>query len=244
MKHVGPETDGVTECNSKASSEECNRCNGYTPLHPKKVRKDENPLSREEVKQVYLNLRANGITPTTRILREHFQRGSFSTLQKYVSELNDIYTDAKLSEFQQSRVPDKVMARMIEDLTERAIKCTIEKDDRKIEELEKLILKLTDERQESELAYAKELDEIHSRNADLIVSNDELHREVEKLRKKNNDLENQLALLTSKIETDRAKYVYLDGIANLLKIARENPEILSQSDTERGDPEKRMCNKV
>jgi len=114
MKPDETASDGVTECNSMTSSEGCNRCNGYTSLHRPKTGKNENPLSRDEVKQVYLELRTNGITPTIRILRDHFKRGSFSTLQKYVSELNGTYTDAKLSELQRSRVPDKVMAQMIE----------------------------------------------------------------------------------------------------------------------------------
>lgn len=244
MKPDETASDGVTECNSMTSSEGCNRCNGYTSLHRPKTGKNENPLSRDEVKQVYLELRTNGITPTIRILRDHFKRGSFSTLQKYVSELNGTYTDAKLSELQRSRVPDKVMAQMIEDLTERALKCAIEEDDRKIKALEQLILKLTNEHQESELTYAKEIDEINSRNADLLVSNDELHREVERLIKENNELTNQLAILTSKIEADHAKYEYLDGIANLLKIAKDNPEILSQTDKKRGVSIKRKCNKV
>ncbi len=62
--------------------------------------------------------------------------------------------------------------------------------------------------------------------------------------KENNELTNQLAILTSKIEADHAKYEYLDGIANLLKIARDNPEILSQTDKKRGVSIKRKCNKV
>ena len=71
----------------------CNECNDYiTPITPGKSA----PLNKDEVKELYLKLRASGIDPTANVLHRSIGHGSLSTLQRFVNEFNETYVKNKL----------------------------------------------------------------------------------------------------------------------------------------------------
>lgn len=62
----------------------CNECNDYiTSITPNKSA----PLNKDEVKALYIKLRASGIDPTANILHLTIGHGSLSTLQRFVNKL-------------------------------------------------------------------------------------------------------------------------------------------------------------
>ena len=62
----------------------CNRCKDYiTSITPNKSA----PLNKDEVKALFLKLRASGIDPTANILHLTIGHGSLSTLQRFVNKL-------------------------------------------------------------------------------------------------------------------------------------------------------------
>ncbi len=62
----------------------CNVCNDYiTSITPDKSA----PLNKDEVKALYIKLRASGIDPTANILHRAIEHGSLSTLQRFVNKL-------------------------------------------------------------------------------------------------------------------------------------------------------------
>lgn len=62
----------------------CNECNDYiTSITPDKSA----PLNKDEVKALYIKLRASCIDPTANILHRAIGHGSLSTLQRFVNKL-------------------------------------------------------------------------------------------------------------------------------------------------------------
>ncbi len=62
----------------------CNECNDYiTSITPNKSA----PLNKDEVKALYIKLRASGIDPTANILHLTIGHGPLSTLQRFVNKL-------------------------------------------------------------------------------------------------------------------------------------------------------------
>ena len=49
------------------------------------------PLNKDEVKELYLKLRASGVDPTANILHRSIGHGSLSTLQRFVNEFYEAY---------------------------------------------------------------------------------------------------------------------------------------------------------
>ena len=65
-----------------------NECNDYiTPITPG----NSAPLNKDEVKELYLKLRASGVDHTANILHRSIGHGSLSTLQRFVNEFNEAY---------------------------------------------------------------------------------------------------------------------------------------------------------
>ena len=63
----------------------CNGCNDYiTSITPNKSA----PLNKDEVKALYIKLRASGIDPTANILHLTIGHGSLSTLQRFLNKFN------------------------------------------------------------------------------------------------------------------------------------------------------------
>lgn len=79
---------GVMKNPQNEAENGCNECNDYiTPITPS----DSAPLNKDEVKALYLKLRASGIDPTANILHRSIGHGSLSTLQRFVNEFNETY---------------------------------------------------------------------------------------------------------------------------------------------------------
>jgi len=213
-------SSGVTGCNQKRPKPNDNRCNGYALQS-----KIEN-LKEDEVKALYLKMRAEGITPTARLLRSELKHGSFTTLQKMISNLNQIYAQNDISEIKNRRIPDGVMSLLIEELSKRALKCTIDADDKKISELEQMVLKLTRDHAKSDEDFACELDASLKRQSELEMALREKEKINSKLLEENTELKNQVETLSSQLEINREKYKSLDDFSNVLKAIRKDPGIL------------------
>ena len=183
-------------------------------------------MKESEVEELYLKMRAAGITPTARLLRDELKHGSFTTLQKMLSKLNQIYAKNGISEIKSKRIPDGVMTLLIEELSKRALKCTIESDDKKISELEHLVLKLTDEHAKVDEDFAKQIDEARKKQSELELALSDKEKLNSKLQEENNSLRNQIATLSGQLEINRAKYESLEGLSNLIKAIHDNPSIL------------------
>lgn len=213
--------EGVTGCNGIAQIDgNDNSCNGYS------VQAKIENLKESEVEELYLKMRAAGITPTARLLRDELKHGSFTTLQKMLSKLNQIYAKNGISEIKSKRIPDGVMTLLIEELSKRALKCTIESDDKKISELEHLVLKLTDEHAKVDEDFAKQIDEARKKQSELELALSDKEKLNSKLQEENNSLRNQIATLSGQLEINRAKYESLEGLSNLIKAIHDNPSIL------------------
>lgn len=59
-------------------------------LHPLQPNKSA-PLNKDEVKALFLKLRASGIDPTANILHCAIGHGSLSTQQRFVNKFNEAY---------------------------------------------------------------------------------------------------------------------------------------------------------
>jgi len=212
---------GVTRCNQKAeSAANDNNCNGY-----RLQAKIEN-LKESEVKEIYLKMRAAGITPTARLLRDELKHGSFTTLQKMLSKLNKTYAQNGIADIKNKRIPDGVMNLLIEELSKRALKCTIESDDKKIEELEQMIIRLTTEHSKIDEDFACQLDMALKKQSELEMTLSEKEKLASKLQAENTDLRNQLTALSSQLEINRSRYASLDEFFNFIKAVHNDPSIL------------------
>lgn len=78
-------TEGIMK---NPQNESKNGCNDYiTHITPSKSA----PLNKDEVKDLYLKLRASGVDPTANVLLRTIGHGSLSTLQHFVNEFNETY---------------------------------------------------------------------------------------------------------------------------------------------------------
>ena len=85
---------GVMKNPQNEAKNGCNGCNDYiTPITSGKSA----PLNKDDVKALYLKLRASGVDPTANILHRSIGHGSLSTLQRFVNEFNETYVKNKLS---------------------------------------------------------------------------------------------------------------------------------------------------
>ena len=224
--------EDVTRCNKNTDPEgvtRCNvtRCNSYTCYTSLKTCKQEY-LKYEEVKDVYLKFRTEGLTPSVRAIREQLQRGSFATIQKFVNELNEEFAHNRLNEIQQKRVPDAVVSSLLNDLTERALKCTIKEDDAKIAALQNTILNMNGEHSKIDLENSELIDKYLREINELRGNLDDLEKSQEKLKKENTVLTNQITDLTNTIAIEKTKNKTYEEMMNLFKIVAKNPEIIGK----------------
>ena len=123
-------TEGVMSVMKNPQSESengGNRCNDYiTSITPNKSA----PLDKDEVKALYLKLRASGVDPTANILHRAIRHGSLSTLQRFVNEFNEAYVKNKLSEIDKKRVHNETFEQIVHDLTDVCIKVKLKADER------------------------------------------------------------------------------------------------------------------
>lgn len=150
---------GVMENPQNEAKNGCNGCNDYiTPITPSKSA----PLNKDEVKDLYLKLRASGVDPTANILHRSIGHGSLSTLQRFVNEFNEAYVKNQLSEIDKKRVPNETIEQIIHDLTDVCIKFKLKEDDSKIASLNSMLLKAYQERKSSEEELTATIDKANS----------------------------------------------------------------------------------
>lgn len=202
-----------------------NGCNDYiTPITSGKSA----PLNKDDVKALYLKLRASGVDPTANILHRSIGHGSLSTLQRFVNEFNETYVKNKLSEIDKKRVPNETIEKIIRDLTDVCIKFKLKEDDSKIDSLHSMLLKAYQERKISEEELTASIDKANSEISTLTSKVSELESDNSRLLSENNALRDQVNVLSRERADDREKYLYLEGMSNLLKRASLDPEGISK----------------
>ena len=213
--------------NELGDRKEISKCNGYASYTEVSERKQEK-LTLEEVKDVYLKLKAANITPSAKAIREQIKHGSFSTLQKFISQLNHDFVKNRLSEIQKKRIPDPVMENLLKDLTERALKCTIKEDDSKIADLQNTILFLTDQHAKIESDNASILDDYISQISELKSTLHEQENLYEKIKQEKISLELQVSELTCQIKHNRMELEAYKDLSNLLKVIKKKTDALTK----------------
>lgn len=202
-----------------------NGCNDYiTPITPG----NSAPLNKDEVKELYLKLRASGVDPTANILHRSIGHGSLSTLQRFVNEFNEAYVKNQLSEIDKKRVPNETIEQIVHDLTDVCIKVKLNEDDSKIDTLNSMLLKAYQERKSSEEELTATIDKANSEISTLTSKLSELEIDNSRLLSENNALRDQVNVLSRERADDREKYQYLEGMSNLLKRASLDPEGISK----------------
>ena len=202
-----------------------NGCNDYiTPITPG----NSAPLNMDEVKELYLKLRASGVDPTANILHRSIGHGSLSTLQRFVNEFNEAYVKNQLSEIDKKRVPNETIEQIVHDLTDVCIKVKLKEDDSKIDTLNSMLLKAYQERKSSEEELTATIDKANSEISTLTSKLSELEIDNSRLLSENNALRDQVNVLSRERADDREKYQYLEGMSNLLKRASLDPEGISK----------------
>lgn len=221
-------TEGVMDVMKNPQNEaknECNGCNDYiTPVTPG----NSAPLNKDEIKALYLKLRASGVDPTAIILHRSIGHGSLSTLQRFVNEFNEVYVKNKLSEIDMKRVSNETIEQIVHDLTDVCIKVKLKEDDSKIESLNSMLLKAYQERKSSEEELTATIDKANSEISTLTSKVSELESDNSRLLSENNALRDQVNVLSRERADDREKYQYLEGMSNLLKRASLDPEGISK----------------
>ena len=202
-----------------------NGCNDYiTPITPG----NSAPLNKDEVKELYLKLRASGVDPTANILHRSIGHGSLSTLERFVNEFNEAYVKNQLSEIDKKRVPNETIEQIVHDLTDVCIKVKLNEDDSKIDTLNSMLLKGYQERKSSEEELTATIDKANSEISTLTSKLSELEIDNSRLLSENNALRDQVNVLSRERADDREKYQYLEGMSNLLKRASLDPEGISK----------------
>lgn len=202
-----------------------NGCNDYiTPITPG----NSAPLNMDEVKELYLKLRASGVDPTANILHRSIGHGSLSTLQRFVNEFNEAYVKNQLSEIDKKRVPNETIEQIVHDLTDVCIKVKLKEDDSKIDTLNSMLLKAYQERKSSEEELTATIDKANSEISTLTSKLSELEIDNSRLLSENNALRDQVNVLSRERADDGEKYQYLEGMSNLLKRASLDPEGISK----------------
>lgn len=202
-----------------------NGCNDYiTPITPG----NSAPLNKDEVKKLYLKLRASGVDPTANILHRSIGHGSLSTLQRFVNEFNEAYVKIQLSEIDKKRVPNETIEQIVHDLTDVCIKVKLKEDDSKIDTLNSMLLKAYQERKSSEEEITATIDKANSEISTFKTKVSELESNNSRFLSENNALRDQVNVLSRERADDREKYQYLEGMSNLLKRASLDPEGISK----------------
>ena len=202
-----------------------NGCNDYiTPITPG----NSAPLNKDEVKELYLKLRASGVDHTANILHRSIGHGSLSTLERFVNEFNEAYVKNQLSEIDKKRVPNETIEQIVHDLTDVCIKVKLKEDDSKIDTLNSMLLKAYQERKSSEEELTATIDKANSEISTLTSKLSELEIDNSRLLSENNALRDQVNVLSRERTDDREKYQYLEGMSILLKRASLDPEGISK----------------
>lgn len=216
---------GVMKNPQNKAKNGCNECNDYITLI---TPGNSAPLNKDEVKELYLKLRASGVDPTANILHRAIGHGSLSTLQRFVNEFNEAYVKNKLSEIDKKRVPNETFEQIVHDLTDVCIKVKLKEDDSKIDTLNSMLLKAYQERKSSEEELTATIDKANSEISTLSTKVSELESNNSRLLSENNALRDQVNVLSRERADDREKYQYLEGMSNLLKRASLDPEGISK----------------
>ena len=216
---------GVMKNPQNKAKNGCNECNDYITLI---TLGNSAPLNKDEVKELYLKLRASGVDPTANILHRAIGHGSLSTLQRFVNEFNEAYVKNKLSEIDKKRVPNETFEQIVHDLTDVCIKVKLKEDDSKIDSLNSMLLKAYQERKSSEEELTATIDKANSEISTLSTKVSELESNNSRLLSENNALRDQVNVLSRERADDGEKYQYLDGMSNLLKRASLDPESISK----------------
>ena len=216
---------GVMKNPQNKAKNGCNECNDYiTPITPG----NSAPLNKDEVKELYLKLRASGVDPTANILHRSIDHGSLSTLQRFVNEFNEAYVKNQLSEIDKKRVPNETIEQIVHDLTDVCIKVKLNEDDSKIDTLNSMLLKAYQEHKSSEEELTATIDKANSEISTLTSKLSELEIDNSRLLSENNALRDQVNVLSRERADDREKFQYLEGMSNLLKRASLDPEGISK----------------
>ena len=221
----------VMKCNGKSGDLGDNHDNDYTnyvtPITPQGSQKRKENLTFEEVKEVYLKLKANNLRPTAIAIREQLKHGSFTTLQKFVTQLNKEFTNNRLNDIQKEKVTDEVIKMLVEELTERVLKVRIKDDDKKIDNLSHIIVQMMEEQSKTDMENARLIDEYKIKINEMAESLDKEIAEKEVFQAEVIKLTNQLTELTTKLEKERIENEDCRRIMNILRIIQEDPNALA-----------------
>lgn len=176
---------GVMKNPQNKAKNGCNECNDYiTPI----THGNSAPLNKDEVKELYLKLRASGVDPTANIRHRSIDHGSLSTLQRFVNEFNEAYVKNQLSEIDKKRVPNETIEQIVHDLTDVCIKVKLKEEDSKIDSLNSMLLKAYQERKSSEEELTATIDKANSEISTLTSKVSELEIVNSRLLSENNAL--------------------------------------------------------
>ena len=103
-----------------------------------------------------------------------------------------------------------MLSQKIEELSKRALKCTIESDDKKIKELEHTIIRLTTEHSKIDEDFACQLDMALKKQAEREMTLSEKEKLISKLQAESTYLRNKLTALSCQLEINRSRYAPLD----------------------------------
>ena len=165
--------------------------------------------------------------PTAIAIREQLKHGSFTTLQKFVTQLNKEFTNNRLNDIQKEKVTDEVIKMLVEELTERVLKVRIKDDDKKIDNLSHIIVQMMEEQSKTDMENARLIDEYKIKINEMAESLDKEIAEKEVFQAEVIKLTNQLTELTTKLEKERIENEDCRRIMNILRIIQEDPNALA-----------------
>ena len=149
-------------------------------------------------------------------------------IQHKLDKSYETYVKERLNEIEKMRVTDATIQQIIQDLTQICLKIKIKEDDEKIEALNSLVLKHNQDRSTSEELLTTKIDNANSQITALTLKIKEIEEEKSKLSLENNELKNQLGIMTQELITNKEKYSYLEGVTNLLKRGGSDPDCIDK----------------
>lgn len=176
-----------------------------------------NPLSYEEIKSAYLDIRGSGVVPTVRLLHEKLGHGSFRTINQAYQQLRKEDLSIRLSELEKKRIPTGRLKTLIEDLAECATKYTIEDDEQRIAHYHDLIIAAEENARNNVTGLSARIDELTEENSELKTMVEKLNKENNKINDKNKSLTDQNQLITNELNLLKSKYDLFTGLESILR---------------------------
>lgn len=201
------------------------KCNSYSLSLLSSKQKSRSPITDEEIKELFMKMKSSGITPTTRLLHEALGRGSFTTIQKKLSELNASFSKQGVDDILKHKGADDIVIFLSNELAERAAKVTIKEDEFKIKSLNEMILKILEDHKKTETDMAVELDAANDKILEQQKRIEKYQSEVSSLTKENDKLKNQLSVLNTDSIQKKSEYEKLYALRSLLSYIQKSKDI-------------------